>query len=325
MKRSVKSMTLVGSFLVAMGSNVFADEVTPSVSAEKKPEVTSQVKTGVYAEGETLPQNMIRARVVGKSSVGSLKVYGKDGKTVDTNVDKYSAMGTALVVEYGVTNQLTGAVKVPFTMRNKVEANSQTVVDGKTGLGDVEAGALYNVYNDGKFVFTTGLGMRFATGQYADVKNLDEATGEGRYSLGLRLNADYQVVQGLWLSLQDQEEVTLATVKHKASDTYYDKKGISRKAFAQVAYGFGALSQDLKALSLKARYAYDYDNNVRNRTTGDKTPASSLHKVGGGAGVDLTGYNIPVSFDALYMTPVAGKSAYSAPNVEVSLNTYFQI
>jgi hypothetical protein len=101
---------------------------------------------------------------------------------------------------------------------------------------------------------------------------------------------------------------------------------LSRKSFVQAAYGFGALSQSLKAFSVKTRYAYNYDARQVVRETKTEARASRVsHKAGVGAGIDGLGYGIPVTFDALYMMPVAGKNDFQTPNVEMTLSAYVQI
>jgi hypothetical protein len=339
MKRSIQTITLVSSLFVAM-SPIYAEEtVSAPVQSEKSAEQVSasSIHTGFYPEATVLSRGMFRGKVVTRSNVGSVKSYDDKGKKVDVKDESHSQNLSIFSLEYGVNDKLTLGVAAPFVLNRESEVPSLTPGEKvktkyATGLSDIRVGAFYNFVNTGDFLFSSGLGMYLPTGAYADVKEEKDATGYGSYTLGLRMTADYQVVNGLWLSAQDQEEFQVASVKNKPNDIREVQKGLSRKSFVQAAYGFGALSQDLKVLSAKTRYAYEYDaKKVKHsgdaQFDGKTTEAATSHKAGFGLGLDGTGYNIPVALEGMYYMPVGGKNTTTAvsPVVEMTLSAYVQI
>ncbi len=325
MKR-IQSMSIVGSLLVAMSSNLLAEEAVAPVAAEKKAEQkTSAATSSTLPLGATLPKNMMRARVFGHGNVGSDKTYLSDTNTYVKSPADRSTIVSAVALEYGILDSLSAQVVAPFVLRNEVTLNDKTTA-AKTGLSDMEAGAIYNFLNDGTWVLSAGLGMRFPTGAYADTAQAADMTGLGAYDLGLRLNADYQVANELWLSLQDQEQVQVSSVEHKASKTHLDKSGLSRKAFAQVSYGLKNLSNYTKAFNVKGRYAYDYNSAVKVRESKKVvTEASSKQAAGFGLGIEGFEYGIPVALDAMYFVPVTATNTTVSQELQLTLSAYVQI
>ena len=320
MKRSIQSMSLVGSILVAMSTNLLADEIAPA--AEKKADVSSKSFSSTNPEGATLPQGIFRTRVITRGNVGTERQFGEDKKYIKDN--GHSLIGTSLVLDYGILNDLTAQINAPFVLKHENEVKGQTTKH-KTGLSDVEVGARYKAFDNGSSVFAVGLGMRFPTGQFSNVNFAKEGapTGSGSYDLGLRLNFDQQLVHGLWFSVEEQAEVQVSAVENKPSKSHFDKKGLTHKAFAQLNYGLGGLSDSMSALSVKTRYAYETAGKVEIRESKmEAAPASYQHKAGIGAGFDARAYGIPAYVDALYMAPIAGKNANISPTVEVTVGAY---
>lgn len=330
MKSSIHSMTLVGSVLVAsFAASAFAQDA--SVATEKKADqVSTESFSSVIPEGQTLPKGVLRARIKSQGSLnGSHVSYDKDGKKVD-NMKEHNSTYSALALAYGLTNSLSLEVAAPFVHRNEADVKTPfgtKKVDGETGLSDIEAGLMYNIIGTKDLFVSAAVGVRAPTGRYADVDQMSSIqSGRGAYDAGLRLNLDYQVVEGLWTSVQHQEEMELDSVKNTKADTRFQKKGFTRKSFVQLAYGLGALHQSMKAFSVKSRYAYEKDAEVRSQKTGEVTSkAARAHKLGFGAGIDGRGYNVPVSLEGMYFTPVGGRDTTLTRDVQVTLSTYVQI
>ncbi|MFW7379384.1 MAG: hypothetical protein ACOH5I_11290 [Oligoflexus sp.] len=99
-----------------------------------------------------------------------------------------------------------------------------TPLDGKTGIGDLQIGGLYNFLDNGTISLSAGLGIRLPTGAFKEVPRGQRAIGGGVTDLGARLNFDYQPVRPLVFSLQYQaEQMIAAGKKHKASGISNDK------------------------------------------------------------------------------------------------------
>lgn len=326
----MKSIALVSSLFV-MSSNLLADEAAPA--ATKTADSSSKEFMSVIPEGATLPANVAKIRILNGMDIGSTKVYNNDGKNDNQYNIKKSVMTSTLILDYGILDNLTVEMGIPFALKSKASSDVPASLSGvsdshKTGLSDIELGALYNFLNTGDLLVSAGLGMRLPTGSQTSLDNgqVKFGTSGESYDLGLRLNVDFQPIAGLWLSAQDQEEMAVRTVKNKEFDTYLDKKGITRKSFVQAAYSLGAASQSLKAFSVKTRYAYQRTAEARDRSNGQVVDAAATtHKVGAGAGFDGRAYGVPVALDALYMTPVAGKNAKVNSSVDLTLSTYVQI
>lgn len=97
-------------------------------------------------------------------------------------------------------------------------------LDGKTGIGDLQIGGLYNFLDNGVISLSTGLGLRLPTGAFADVPRGQRAIGGGVTDLGARFNFDYQPFRPLVFSVQYQvEQMIAAGKKNKTSGLYNDR------------------------------------------------------------------------------------------------------
>jgi hypothetical protein len=209
--------------------------------------------------------------------------------------------------------------------------------NGKVGLGDVETGILWNVFRSPQWSFSMGMGLRWPTGSFKDVPQGYRPTGGGIYELGTRLNLDYELCSGLWLSYQDQLEIPLNTAERKRSsdaspDSFlpedtttpilYKKKSPTREAFLKVNYGLGVLSSYLEPYGVFGSYIYKKDGTME--IDGHvKRKAQSLHWGTFGAYVDGRNYGVPFGFDIERRIPLGGRNALVAPDITVlSLKMY---
>ncbi len=340
MKTTIRSVSFIGSLFVAMSPALFA-EVDTTISSGDAHYVETSSFDSVIPEGATLPAGVGRTRVITRSYMGNQK-FDKDGnkKTLADN-KQLDILGSALSLDLGITDRVSAMVMVPYIMRNDFKGDGKAAFTGNTGLGDVEVGALYNFFRNDQWFVSAGLGARVATGRYENVDSL--SVGQGYNELGLRLNADFQPVSHLWLSVQDQEEMALNEASGKTTKANFfndnfearsSKKVLSRKGFAQAAFGLGAVAAPLKAFSIKGRYAYAYDSRVESTIMktpmGDQkrtTPSSFTQYVGAGAAVDGRAYDVPVALEAYYQVPFAGKDTREvAPTtLDLTLSAYLQI
>ncbi|MBI2602292.1 MAG: transporter [Deltaproteobacteria bacterium] len=331
-KAMFKLSYLAVSSALTLGANAFAEEMTTEATKFH----------AAVGEGQTLPRNVGRFRLV-NSAVTTSRGYDKDGKEVKGD-KKSTVFGTAVVAEYGLLDPLSLQVVAPIFFNNSMkDKEANKTYKGQTGLGDIEVGALYNLFKNDTVTASTGLGVRFPTGKN-EFKTAEEAqalvrTGSGYYDLGLRFNVDLEPVNGVVLSWQDQEEWGLNKAKMTlpkelgGAKVTSEKTNLSRKGFVQAAFGLGAATDVLKAFVVKGRYSYDYDSAVKatietqdlglTTTLENRKDSGLVHKYGVGASVDGRGYNLPLALDVDYDRPFAGRDAeYVSDTFTVALKSY---
>lgn len=379
-------------------------------------------------EGATLPEKVIRARVVHQRAEASTG-YDSEGNKEDIGLGlKLDA--AAFVVEYGLLDELSLQVLIPYLVTNKLRINADTLrksqvyqenygafldsvagmlkvkglcttdtsctdlvkggyalpsdtavtlpsgevltvkagvpvidyadaivvggaraIDGRTGVGDIEIGVLYNVFKDDAFIFSLGGGVRLPTGSYDDVPSSQRATGSGLTDLGLRINLDYSPVYGIWLSWQNQTEIALSdAVKPKTSlldntklneadpttaaaiaagsDGLANEQTIKQPGARQVGFfkadvGFGAFEPALQAAGIFGQFNYDFK---RKETIGEKTSAQPQgYSWSGGVSLSGLGYGIPASMDFTLTKPLEGKNQALAANIyKTVLRLYYK-
>jgi len=197
---------------------------------------------------------------------------------------------------------------------------------GSHGLGDIEMGLFYNFFRHESFIVSAGIGTRAPTGSYSNVPLAYRPTGAGIWDLGLRYNLDYQPTRGLWLSLQEQQEIPLSKAKRKptsledntklADGDYIvtEEKGIRRKGFVQAAYGLGVLHDDLRAFVVNGAYLYKFHRSKYSNGEKIQDPAQ-IYSYAVGGSIDGRGYQMPLALDVSYENPIAGKQTLVAPSI----------
>lgn len=229
--------------------------------------------------------------------------------------------------------------------------NAATPDSGKTGLGDIEVGALYSPNNEIldrwkiPLFLGIGAGFRFPTGEFSDVPQAYRGTGRGTTDLGIRTNVDYRLVDGWFVSWQNMIETTVAPGTKKRSsfidpkklnaadptvggdgkknDQEFKRDGFRNVGFVKTAIGFGMFSQELKALGASVNYAYDYDaKEVYDGVVGDRV---WTHKVTPSLHIEGLAYRIPLNCYIDYEIPVMGYNASLATtNLKVTLKGFWK-
>lgn len=326
---SMRSLCLSGSVLVAMSSAVYAQhDASTTVAPHEEHHVSKAAFHAALPEGQTLPQGMFNPKITTGMSLGEIKTYNSDSEIVANKGYSSNAIHTAVEVKYGVIDSVTAAIKAPFIFRNDTLLNSKVQTEHGTGFGDMEVGALYNFYRTSNLMLSTGLGARFPTGRYANVKAEDqkEVVGGGSYDLGAQFNVDFSPVYGVWLSVQDREFVQVASVSRKLSadqSQKIDKKGLSRQGFAKANVGLGAMTQTLKAFAVNGQYHYGYAAKTEDHDSKVETSkAGLLQQVGGGLVFDVRDYGVPASLELSYLVPVAGHDFMATQTLSVGMNAY---
>ena len=229
---------------------------------------------------------------------------------------------------------------------------------GTTGIGDLEFGLLYSVLNErGPFTqspifLAVGGGFRVPTGSFAEVTTAQRATGRGTLDFGLRTNLDYTPLHGLFLSWQNRAEVMLAKGKKKKSsllenntlnsanpqsaeaiaagsdgegnEVSFERKGFRNLGFLKVAFGLGALNDNLKILGISSQLKYDYDGTPY--LAGEKvSEAPRYWSAQAGFTIDGLAYKFPAQLDVDYEAPMSGANIpVATQNVIVTLKSYYR-
>lgn len=174
---------------------------------------------------------------------------------------------------------------------DRLIAQSVIPLEGETGIGDVELGALYNFYSNDTISLSTGLGLRLPTGKFESVPSGMRETGGGILDLGVRFNFDYQPVPWFVFSLQHQFEQMLASgTKTKSSGIYndrtntgdptteaaiaigsdgfdndqkYEKWGLGHDGFVQLGFGLSDIADVLTPVGVGVNYGWYEDRETR--------------------------------------------------------------
>jgi len=241
---------------------------------------------------------------------------------------------TAVTLPTGETLLLKAGVPIKSYAHALVIGAARPVA-GRTGLGDVEFGALYSVFRRVNFGFSLGGGLRLPTGSFADVPAAERGTGRGTLDLGLRLNLDFRPVQGVWLSFQNQAEVMLRAAKRKRTsllnsenlneadpeadaavaagadgnpnDQKFERRGIRHVGFFKIGWGLGTITQKLAPLGVQAQYKYALQSEAfaDGKSLGERESTQSLL---GGLILDGLAYKWPIQLNWDVDRPIAGKN-----------------
>ncbi len=228
---------------------------------------------------------------------------------------------------------------------NLVQIASTTPNDGTIGIGDVEAGLLYNWFGNETWSLSTGLGMRAPTGKY-EVPEGQRPIGGGVYDAGLQLNFDVSPLRGLWLSARGKYEYALPIKKanwHRPSEmnrTAYNegnpndeggdgthntqiltKRSVGKDYLLKANYGLGVISASLKSIAVTAGY-WDVTNRPVYHDNVEYTKASQVQYQTTGLLISGLPYRLPVELEMDYARPIGGKNASMASS---SLETVAKI
>jgi hypothetical protein len=198
------------------------------------------------------------------------------------------------------------------------------------GLGDIEIGAKYALstvkepWFDGVPLYTS-----VAAGVRLDSSNYTEATKKGEIPVGrgtmdgaIRLNADYEFINGVQLQLENQSEIMLAKGKawNKSEATGGKELDLERKGARQAGYSKlmvapGTWIPSVDFLMLNARYSW---NNESETKLGDAKTAGSVGRSAQlGVSFDGLKLKLPVQLDYDYVLAARGRSVTSAFDANV--------
>lgn len=250
----------------------------------------------------------------------------------------------------GATENVNDAIDRVLLDAGVATAKSKGIAKG---IGDIEVGAKYALSTEKEpliagvpFFASVGLGLRLNSSHFKTAASENKtATGRGTTDLGLRLNADYNVVEGLQLQLENQSEMMVQKGKtHKfaavggfikdydtgklytaRTDVDYERTGMRQVGYAKLVLAPGAFSESLNALKVNAKYSYDFDAKVKVDGVEQKDDATRYTSVAFGLGLDGLQMGLPVQADLDYVLPVSGRNVGAANKATVgTLKLYYK-
>lgn len=259
-------------------------------------------------------------------------------------IDKGLALATATPVELPSGEVATVGANVPIRDAiNSIILKSIEPQSGKTGLGDLQVGLGYNVFNSPLNVLTIGLGMRFPSGLFSKVADAYRAPGSGFMTTGLLIRYDLRLTPVV-LSFSHQAEYSLNKAKRTrssllspgflngvdpttdnpeipgagdgiANDMMIERKGLYHVGYTRLAYALGQITPYAKPFAVYAYYGYaidpEYHNNShRYRKKEELYTASIAFSVDGLAMNPV----IPASITYRREIAIGGRNAFLAPD-----------
>lgn len=253
--------------------------------------------------------------------------------------------GETLAIEQGVPVK---AYAAPLLVNSVVPA------DGRTGLGDVEAGVLFAVADpkvgsirDWETRLSLGLGLRLPTGAFTAVPQSQRNTGRGVTDLGLRINMDRLIATEVMISVQHQTELMLLAGEKKRSSLLASGEfnsadpsiegadGVSNTAvftrnsprhigFVKVAWSPASLAEMLHIFVVNGFLKYEFDSpgELAGLSLGNASTQYTAQ-----AGLTLNGLRVgvPLQLDFDYEVPLAGSNKVVAARImTTTLKSYFQ-
>jgi len=113
---------------------------------------------------------------------------------IDPNVTA-GLFNTTFYGEYGITDRITGVVNFPFlsraTVNNVRSQTTQEIIfegDALTGIGDLDLGLKYGIFQNEKVAISASLIAGLAIGESAGGKEGNLQLGDGEYNQLLRLD-----------------------------------------------------------------------------------------------------------------------------------------
>ena len=208
-----------------------------------------------------------------------------------------------------------------------------------TGIGDIELGAKYALstekepWFDGVPFYTSiAAGLRLNSSHYKSAVVAGELPiGRGTTDLGIRLNADYNLLSGAQLQLENQTEFMVAKGKTykaasvggikdfatdkvyaTATDVDYERKGMRQVGFAKLVLAPGALVESLNAVKINTKLSYDFDAKTKVDGVEQSDEATKSTSLALGLGFDGLQMGVPVQVDFDYVMPSTGRNVLSA-------------
>ncbi|MFZ9519513.1 MAG: hypothetical protein ACO3A4_03455 [Silvanigrellaceae bacterium] len=199
------------------------------------------------------------------------------------------------------------------------------------GLGDVEMGAKYALstvkepWFDGvPFYTSVAAGIRLNSSNFSEATKKDEIpVGRGTLDGAIRLNADYEAINGVQLQLENQTEIMLSKGKawtaseaDKGEEKDLERKGARQVGYSKLMVAPGTWIPAVDFLMLNARYSWNNDSTSK---LGDEETVGSVGR-SAQVGVSFDGLKmkLPVQLDYDYVMAARGRSVDSAFDAHVA-------
>ena len=227
------------------------------------------------------------------------------------------------------------ATTISTTLESEFAKYKKAAEDTKfqEGLGDVQLGAKYALstvsapWFDGVPLYTSiGAGVRFNTGKFKEAaKDGKLAAGRGTTDLGIRVNADYEPLNGVQLQLENQTELSLAKGKTYSGDKEvdYERDGMRQNGYSKLVVAPGTWIPAADFLMLNARY--NWDNDAETKTDGKQSSSVEVGRSAQvGVGFDGLKLKLPVQLDYDYVLPAKSRNATAFGANVVTLKLFYK-
>jgi hypothetical protein len=237
----------------------------------------------------------------------------------------------------GVEQQLMNSPQLPAALVNyaKAQVEDQTFTKG---MGDIEIGAKYSLatvdepFVDGLPLYASvAAGIRLNSSKYSEsTKKGEKPVGRGTTDVAARLNADYEVISGVQLQIENQTEVMAAKGKawnfseaSKGQELDLERKGMRQLGYSKLVVAPGTWIPHAEFLLLNARYNWNNESTVK---LGDEETVGSVGRSAQlGLSLDGLKMKLPVQLDYDYVIAARGRSVDNAFDAHVAtLKLYYK-
>jgi hypothetical protein len=240
----------------------------------------------------------------------------------------------------GETATLAAGVPLKSAI-DSIILNAVKPAEGQNGLGDVELGILYSVFNkrspllEVPVYFALAGGFRIPTGKFKDVPTGQLPTGRGVPEWAFRTDFDYNPHPSLMFSYQHKATMAVAKGKKKKSSVLegskvnkadpttavaiangsngkpneqtYERKGFRNEVLAKLAFAPGYFVEEANLFAPFASYKYNLDSQERlDGVAALGRPLTQSYSFG--VLVDGLMYKFPAQAELEYEVPFSGKN-----------------
>jgi hypothetical protein len=221
---------------------------------------------------------------------------------------------------------------IATALESEYQKQKKTAEDTKfqKGLGDIEIGAKYSLstvnepwFEGVPFYTSVAAGVRLNSSNFTEATKKDEIpVGRGTLDGAIRLNADYEPINGVQLQLENQSEIMLSKGKawtaaeaDKGEEKDFERKGARQVGYSKLVVAPGTWIPSVDFLMLNARYSWNNDSKTK---LGDVETAGSVGRSAQmGVSFDGLKLKLPVQLDYDYVLAARGRSVDNAFDANV--------
>lgn len=298
---------------------------------DKIAEITHAVSTGplsaAYATNAAAPQDIPLVSAFAGTPFAAVTTIPK-GTPVKAGLEAIVTQMRSIVRNPSASPEAAAAAAAILNYAKKEVGNQKF----QEGLGDIEIGAKYALstveqpWFDGVPFYTSiAAGVRLDSSKYAEAtKKGEQPVGRGTMDAAIRLNADYEPINGVQLQLENQSEFMVAKGKawnyaeaNGGKEFDLERKGSRQLGYSKLVIAPGTWVPAIDTLVLSARYSWNNDA---------KTVLGSEETLGGNSrtaiiGASFDGLNlenrIPVQLDYDRYIAARGRDVENAADAHV--------